>query len=72
MTQPPTVSDDQAQTVADQANRWVEQDVTIKAPDGKDSFTADAATKASWIMVTSTQGKVPTLSVDSTKVSAWV
>ena len=72
MTQPPTVSEDQARTVADQANRWVEQDVTIKAPDGKDSFTADAATKASWITVTSAQGKVPTLSVDSTKVSAWV
>ena len=72
MTQPPTVSEDQARTVADQANRWVEQDVTIKAPDGKDSFTADAATKASWITVTSAQGKVPTLSVDSAKVSAWV
>lgn len=72
VTQAPTVSDAQAQTVADQANHWVEQDVTIKTPDGKNSFTADDATKASWITVTSTQGTVPTLSVDSAKVSAWV
>ena len=46
--------------------------MTIKTPDGKNSFTADDATKASWITVTSTQGTVPTLSVDSAKVSAWV
>ena len=72
VTQAPTVSDAQAQTVADQANHWVEQDVTIKTPNGKNSFTADDATKASWITVTSTQGTVPTLSVDSAKVSAWV
>ena len=72
MTQAPTVSDAQAQTVADQANRWVEQDVTIRTPDGKESFTADAAAKASWITVTSAQGAVPTLSVDSARVSAWV
>ena len=72
VTQAPTVSDAQARTVADQANHWVEQDVTIKTPDGKNSFTADDATKASWITVTSTQGTVPTLSVDSAKVSAWV
>ena len=72
VTQAPTVSDAQAQTVADQANHWVEQDVTIKTPDGKNSFTADDATKASWITVTSSQGTVPTLSVDSARVSAWV
>ena len=72
ITQAPTVSEAQARTVADQANHWVEQDVTIKTPDGKNSFTADDATKASWITVTSTQGTVPTLSVDSAKVSAWV
>ena len=48
------------------------KDVTIKTPDGKNSFTADDATKASWITVTSAQGVVPTLSVDSAKVSAWV
>ena len=72
VTQAPTVSDAQAQAVADQANHWVEQDVTIKTPDGKNSFTADDATKASWITVTSSQGTVPTLSVDSARVSAWV
>lgn len=72
ITQAPTVSEAQARTVADQANHWVEQDVTIKTPDGKNSFTADDATKASWITVTSAQGVVPTLSVDSAKVSAWV
>ena len=72
ITQAPTVSEAQARTVADQANHWVEQDVTIKTPDGKNSFTADDATKASWITVTSSQGTVPTLSVDSARVSAWV
>lgn len=72
VTQPPKVSNAQAQAVADQANNWVSQDVTIKTPDGKDSFTADDATKASWITVTSSQGTVPTLSVDSARVSAWV
>lgn len=72
ITQAPTVSEAQARTVADQANHWVEQDVTIKTPDGKNSFTADDVTKASWITVTSAQGVVPTLSVDSAKVSAWV
>ena len=55
ITQAPTVSEAQARTVADQANHWVEQDVTIKTPDGKNSFTADDATKASWITVTSSQ-----------------
>ena len=44
----------------------------MRTPDGKNSFTADDATKASWITVTSAQGVVPTLSVDSAKVSAWV
>ena len=72
VTQPPKVSNAQAQAVADQANNWVSQDVTIKTPDGKNSFTADDATKASWITVTSSQGTVPTLSVDSARVSAWV
>lgn len=72
VTQPPKVSNAQAQAVADQANNWVSQNVTIKTPDGKNSFTADDATKASWITVTSSQGAVPTLSVDSARVSAWV
>ncbi|WP_241655508.1 L,D-transpeptidase family protein [Actinomyces oricola] len=68
----PAVSDEEAQKVADTANEWVAQDVTVTSADGEESFTADAPTKASWITVTAKDRDLPTLSVDSTKVATWV
>ena len=82
VTAPPKVSDADAQAVADKANSWVSQDVTITATtttgsgDQKkteeESFTADASTKASWITVSQSGDNPPTLGVDSAKVTTWV
>ena len=69
--QAPAVSDAQAQQIADEANAWAAQDVTVTTASGQ-SFTADAKTKAAWVVVSSTEDAAPTLSVDSEKVSAWV
>ncbi len=66
----PKVSDDDAQKVADKANSWVSQDVTITLDD--DSYTADDTDKASWITVTNSADSAPTIAVDSAKVSQWV
>ena len=71
-TQPPAVSDADAQAVADTANNWISQDVTISDASGKSSYSPDASTKASWITVTAGNDAAPTLSIDSTKVSSWV
>ena len=70
-TKAPAVSDADAQTVADKANGWVTQDVTVTGAD-HESYTADNATKASWITVTASESAAPTISVDSSKVSEWV
>lgn len=82
VTAPPKVSDADAQAVADKANSWVSQDVTITATtttgsgDQKKteekSFTADASTKASWITVSQSGDNPPTLGVDNAKVTTWV
>ncbi|MDU0347240.1 L,D-transpeptidase [Actinomyces sp. MRS3W] len=69
---PPAVDDDDAQAVADDANDWIAQDVTITSADGTLTYTADAATKASWITITDNLEAAPTLGVDSTKVAEWV
>lgn len=68
----PAVTDAEAQAAADQANAVVAQDVTVTSADGTSSFTADAATKASWVTVTEKDDAAPTVSVDETKVAAWV
>ena len=80
----PAVSDADAQSVADQANEWISQDVSVTAPAGKSgvagesttieetTYTADDSTKASWITVTSSETEAPTISVDNSKVSEWV
>ena len=66
----PKVSDSDAQKVADKANGWVSQDVTITM--GEDSYTAENTDKASWIKVTNSSDAAPTIAVDSSKVSQWV
>ena len=66
----PKVSDADAQKVADKANGWVSQDVTITM--GEDSYTAENTDKASWITVTNSSDAAPTIAVDSSKVSQWV
>ena len=66
----PKVSDDEAQKVADKANNWVSQDVTITM--GEDSYTAENTDKASWIKITNSTESAPTIAVDSSKVSQWV
>lgn len=66
----PKVSDSDAQKVADKANSWVSQDVTITM--GEDSYTAEDTDKASWIKVTNSADSAPTIAVDSAKVSQWV
>lgn len=68
----PVVSDEEAQEVADQANGWIEQEVTITSADGEDSYTAEDSDKAGWIKVETTTGQPPTVSLDATKVAAWV
>ena len=54
----PKVSDSDAQKVADKANGWVSQDVTITM--GEDSYTAENTDKASWITVTNSSDAAPT------------
>ena len=66
----PKVSDDEAQKVADKANNWVSQDVTITLDE--ESYTAENTDKASWIKVTNSAESAPTIAVDSAKVSQWV
>ena len=66
----PKVSDSDAQKVADKANSWVAQDVTITMDE--DSYTAKDTDKASWITVTNSADSAPTIAVDSAKVSQWV
>ena len=66
----PKVSDSDAQKVADKANSWVSQDVTITM--GEDSYTAENTDKASWIKITNSTESAPTIAVDSSKVSQWV
>ena len=66
----PKVSDSDAQKVADTANSWVSQDVTITM--GEDSYTAENTDKASWIKITNSTESAPTIAVDSSKVSQWV
>ena len=66
----PKVSDSDAQKVADKANNWVAQDVTVTM--GEDSYTAESTDKASWIKVTNSSNAAPTIAVDSSKVSQWV
>ena len=66
----PKVSDSDAQKVADKANGWVSQDVTITM--GEDSYTAENTDKASWITITNSTESAPTIAVDSSKVSQWV
>ena len=66
----PKVSDSDAQKVADKANNWVSQDVTVTM--GEDSYTAESTDKASWITVTNSADSAPTIAVDSAKVSQWV
>ena len=66
----PKVSDSDAQKVADEANSWVAQDVTITM--GEDSYTAESTDKASWITVKNSTDTAPTIAVDSSKVSQWV
>ena len=66
----PKVSDNDAQKVADTANNWVSQDVTITLDD--ESYTAEDTDKASWITVNNSADSAPTIAVDSTKVSQWV
>ncbi|RAX22094.1 MULTISPECIES: L,D-transpeptidase [unclassified Actinomyces] len=68
----PAVSDADAQAVADTANQWISQDVTITNADGTASYTADIATKASWVEVTENLDAAPTLSIDSDQVAEWV
>ena len=66
----PKVSDDEARKVADKANNWVSQDVTITLDE--ESYTAENTDKASWIKVTNSAESAPTIAVDSAKVSQWV
>ena len=66
----PKVSDSDAQKVADKANNWVSQDITVTM--GEDSYTAESTDKASWITVTNSSDAAPTIAVDSSKVSQWV
>ena len=66
----PKVSDSDAQKVADKANNWVAQDVTITMDEH--SYTAEDTDKASWITVTNSADSAPTIAVDSAKVSQWV
>ena len=72
----PAVSDAQAREVADKANSWVGQEVTITVAATQDqdavTYTADPEDKASWIILGSSVDSPPTLSVDSDKVGQWV
>ncbi|WP_257210277.1 L,D-transpeptidase family protein [Actinomyces ruminis] len=68
----PAVSDADAQAVADTANQWIAQDVTITNADGTEFYSADTATKASWVVVTENLDAAPTLSIDSEQVAEWV
>ncbi|WP_243118443.1 L,D-transpeptidase family protein [Actinomyces wuliandei] len=68
----PEVSDSEAQEVADRANEWVGQDITVANADGTYVYTASAVEKASWITVTNSVDAAPTIEVDPAQVTSWV
>lgn len=66
----PEVSDERAKQVADQANAIVALGVSVAGGGG--SYEADAATKADWVVIDVTEGKMEDAKVSADKVSAWV
>lgn len=67
----PTVTTQAAQSAADAANALLAVDVTLNS--GVASYPADAAAKAEWISIpTSDDGTLGTPAWDDAKVNAWV
>jgi len=67
---PATVTQAAAQSVADKANAMVATSITLS--DGKTNHSPKPADIASWITVATDDDGTPTVSVDATKVTAWV
>lgn len=66
----PQVSDAQAQQVAQRANAVLGLGVVVS--DGSSTYSPDAATKASWVRVTSTDEGLSAPAVDQKAVATWV
>ena len=68
----PDITDEDAQAVADEANTLVAQEISVTSEDLSSVYTADQATKASWIKVKTTKSSELKLSVDDEAISTWV
>ncbi|SPT53048.1 Uncharacterized vancomycin resistance protein [Actinomyces bovis] len=68
----PDITDADATTAANDANTRLKQDVTITSADGDYSFTADVATKATWLSVKPGEDGKLAVNVDSTAITNWV
>jgi lipoprotein-anchoring transpeptidase ErfK/SrfK len=66
----PTVTTAHAEAVAKKANALAKR--AVKVMDGEDDHTASRATKASWVILTGTDGALTDPTVDAAKVKAWV
>ncbi|WP_244963372.1 L,D-transpeptidase family protein [Actinomyces trachealis] len=68
----PDITDADATAAANEANARIKQDITITSADGERSFTADEATKASWLKVKPGDDGKLTVTVDNTAITTWV
>lgn len=66
----PRISTEQAQTVADNAQKFVNTEISLT--DGIETFTPSAADKATWVAIKQGNGKLENPTVDTEKVTAWV
>lgn len=65
----PEVTTQEAQETAARADALVREEIALVGPNG--TFTADAATKASWVRIDAVGGSLIT-SIDEARVRAWV
>lgn len=66
----PTVTTQEAQAVADQAEKLIAPQVELT--DGIDTFTASIAEKASWVVLPEEADSGAVVSFDDEKIAAWV
>ncbi|WP_234042888.1 L,D-transpeptidase [Actinomyces weissii] len=68
----PEITDADAQAAVDEANARIASEVTLSTADGEDTFTADTATKASWVKVQPGEDGRLSVDVDGAAVTSWV
>lgn len=66
----PTVTTADAEKVADEANALVTR--TVKVSDGEETHKASRKTKASWVSIPVTDGRLGTPTIEAAEVRSWV